>query len=667
MESVLRTLVPAVSLALALAAPAATQKDKDSDRDGLSDFQEIHKYRTDPKSADSDGDGVRDGDWNERREYSYTVRSIVRVMGPCGLGDLDDDYQDARVLEETEDYVELEVVHYPLSTAGDEIEGTRDWRRGAAKLTEFVEPRVNTNWDAKMRRDLLAELSEAGIDVDRLTDVEVVQKVSRWFMDAYETYPMFNALHVQYRDGAVHAIPGRERNIDKGDASWSLAEQFERELLGREMYYHKTRGTCTSSAMALTTVLRAVGIPTRMILAIPVVDGSDPRQVDMVRHCLTNHAVRRTILRGVEPLESSFASHTFNEVYVGGRWRRLNYSRLGQTILDRGMFGMLTHVHTFNDLSEWGLQPTWGHWSATHRKTFTFNHNNPYATIGLSDRFGEHADLENPEVEDGALQHLTITKAYWFHGPERPQWIGENECAVDGSGHVLMHVEEDFDGVERFMDVYRSLDKDFVLKAKGQRDVRAEARRGFWSNEFYLQIDAPELAKMAEGVRYSLHAVNAGSAPEWKVKPGVTLTKGREGERPAPAVAPTEHARLTIVKVYWADSPDAADWIRKALPGGGHLMAHVDEWIDGQDGDQLKLFTKKVDRRFVLKADGRPPVEAEAAVGCFSSSDGKFREILISVSDHAKLARGVDYRLEPRNTADGYTWAVKAGVVIQRR
>ena len=35
---------------------------------GLSDFQEIHKYRTDPAKVDSDGDGVLDGEWRERRE-----------------------------------------------------------------------------------------------------------------------------------------------------------------------------------------------------------------------------------------------------------------------------------------------------------------------------------------------------------------------------------------------------------------------------------------------------------------------------------------------------------------------------------------------------------------------------------------------------------------------
>ena len=42
--------------------PDSSGKDADTDGDGLSDFQEIHKYRTDPKKLSTAGDGVSDGD-----------------------------------------------------------------------------------------------------------------------------------------------------------------------------------------------------------------------------------------------------------------------------------------------------------------------------------------------------------------------------------------------------------------------------------------------------------------------------------------------------------------------------------------------------------------------------------------------------------------------------
>src|SRR5688572_9029121 len=93
--------------ALVVALPLPAQE-PDRDRDGLSDFHEVHKYRTDPGKADSDADGVPDGDWRERREFQYTVRSVVQVMRPVTSEWLNDDYQDVRVLDETATHVELE-------------------------------------------------------------------------------------------------------------------------------------------------------------------------------------------------------------------------------------------------------------------------------------------------------------------------------------------------------------------------------------------------------------------------------------------------------------------------------------------------------------------------------------------------------------------------------
>jgi hypothetical protein len=42
-------------------------RSSDTDSDGLSDYDEYCKYRTDPTKKDSDGDGKPDGDWDERR------------------------------------------------------------------------------------------------------------------------------------------------------------------------------------------------------------------------------------------------------------------------------------------------------------------------------------------------------------------------------------------------------------------------------------------------------------------------------------------------------------------------------------------------------------------------------------------------------------------------
>jgi hypothetical protein len=112
----------------------------DTDDDGLSDFQEIHKYLTDPNNPDTDDDGISDGDWQERREYTYWVRSILRFMPPFDEDALNDDFQDANVLEQEDYYIEMEVIHYPFSTAEDSISANPNWQQDYAGMTEYLQP-----------------------------------------------------------------------------------------------------------------------------------------------------------------------------------------------------------------------------------------------------------------------------------------------------------------------------------------------------------------------------------------------------------------------------------------------------------------------------------------------------------------------------------------------
>ncbi len=105
-------------LILLLVVPAAAlSAEPDRDGDNLTDYQEIHKYLTDPDKADSDGDGIPDGDRHERREYTYTVRAVIRVMRPVAPEFLNDDFQDATVLRETDEFVEIELFIKPSDYA----------------------------------------------------------------------------------------------------------------------------------------------------------------------------------------------------------------------------------------------------------------------------------------------------------------------------------------------------------------------------------------------------------------------------------------------------------------------------------------------------------------------------------------------------------------------
>ena len=59
----------------------------------------------------------------------------------------------------------------------------------------------------------------------------------------------------------------------------------------------------------------------RIVLAIPVIDANDPTEIEMVRQNVSNPPVRERILAGIGKIpKGNWTSHTFNEVWVGGRW-----------------------------------------------------------------------------------------------------------------------------------------------------------------------------------------------------------------------------------------------------------------------------------------------------------------------------------------------------------
>ena len=157
--------------------------EKDSDKDGLTDFQETHKHMTNRQKADSDDDGIPDGNWLERREYQYTVKSVIQVLRPVTIDYLNDNYQDARVLDETESYVELEVVHYPFNTVSTTITANENWRNDAIQLSEWTKPGPSSDWTPEMRKELIAALKADGIDVKKLSDKELVERASEWLCD----------------------------------------------------------------------------------------------------------------------------------------------------------------------------------------------------------------------------------------------------------------------------------------------------------------------------------------------------------------------------------------------------------------------------------------------------------------------------------------------------
>ncbi len=526
-------MIFAVPLAL---AALLVSTDADSDQDGLPDHQEVHKYFTDPNDADSDDDGVPDGEWDERREFAYTVRAVLDVLLPFDEASIvQDDYQDARVVDKSKKTVRLEVVHYPFNTNARAIDANPAWRREARRMKEWLEPGPTSNWDTKMQKQLLAELKRDGIDVEKLTDREAARQVARWLVDRAPSEDSFTTFAVEFERGRPEVHSKLRQRVQDGlkAVGRSEKEQWNRELFGKGMFENKVRGSCTSSAIYLQTALRAVGIPTRTVILVPVIDASDPAERLLLAN-VTHHGVRRLLEKSAAERDRSWASHTFNEVWVGGRWQRLNYHHLGQNSLFGGMMGLMTHVHTYRDHADAGLV-AWGIRDA-EKPDDVFGGSNPYSCVEIDDRFGAHCDEPNPEIGE-PFQTLTVRRLYWFDDPTKPPVVAMRLDDPDTAGHLILHVAEGIlgEGTGQYASFYERADKEFVLRAKAKgraaHEVRAYATRGFWGvpeegvRDFYLRIDPAEFTRMEKGVAYQLVARDQTGEFRFVVPKGVTIER----------------------------------------------------------------------------------------------------------------------------------------------
>jgi len=525
MESV-QMVMSSILLSVMFSLARGATGDPDTDRDGLSDFHELHRYFTDPKKADSDGDGVPDGDWDERREFSYSVRAVLHVMAPFDVASMNDDYQDVRVLEQRPGLLEFEVVVYPLNTVAEAIEPDPGWRKPGPEAKAALRPGVCCNWDRAMQAELERELAKNGVDLGTLDDVEAAKKVSQWLMDRSQFEDSFTTFAVEFDNGKPRVDPRHLASVNEElrKTGRILEDQWDHELFGKGMFETRIHGSCTSSAIYLSTGLRAAGIPTRTIICVPIVDANDEREVGWVQTCITHVGVRSQLAKAVEHMRNSWSSHTFNEVLVGKRWRRLNYTSLGQNVLDDDTLGLMVHVNTYMDHSEAELVG-WGNRADHPLHAALFGGPNPYSCVSLSDRFGAHAKVANEPF--GKVRELTIERLYWYDDPKRPPELTTKLWDVESAGYFFAHFDTNgVDGSDA-LEFWLAVDQHFALRARGHDDIPAQGVPKFWgdSGDFILRIEPADFARMERGVEYELVWAGKDEALRWNVRKGVTIER----------------------------------------------------------------------------------------------------------------------------------------------
>jgi len=457
-----------------------------------------------------------------RKEDTYTITSVLQIVKPSNPADMSDDFQDAQVLAEDKDSLTVQLTYYPLyePPIGEEA----NWRHDDAGMTEYLRPTPTENWDDTMRRDLLAELGRAGINPVELTDKQLVEQVSRWAMKRAHTTEAFAIWAVYYPQGMPAVYPPLREAFDrrKPDKAWTDQQMFEQEALGRSMYYNKVHGACTSSAVYLATILRALGIPTRIVFCIPPFDPNDDAQARMFYGNIHHHQARETVRAALDGARG-FDDHMFNEVYVGHHWVRLNYSRLGQPVLDQNYFGLLTHVYTCATLSQAPLAQTWGmrffQYPAGQPRLSSVN---PYRLISVRDEFGVNAHVDNPPVIAAELQTVTIIGLYRPDAAQVPKWAAEGLAQHPGDIDFLIATKEWIPGTYRQMSAFQKrAGHEFRLVAPGQPEVRARLTgltqsAGDGSFQAYGAKVVPEdKSKVASGVPYGIQPINISDTYRW--------------------------------------------------------------------------------------------------------------------------------------------------------
>lgn len=124
-----------------------------------------------------------------------------------------------------------------------------------------------------------------------------------------------------------------------------------------------------------------------------------------------------------------------------------------------------------------------------------------------------------------------------------------------------------------------------------------------------------------------------------------------------------------VNRIYWKG--DAGLPPRYArLPDKCTFLIGIEDWMTGQDYQQLRTFLDKAGFEFDLVAEGRDPVpiDRKSSCGTVSSGDGTFQGFYVCLSQPSanQILPGVSYSLRPKRTNQEYFWTVLPTVVLRR-
>jgi hypothetical protein len=327
--------------------------EQDTDADGLTDYEEIRKYLSNPLESDSDRDGIGDSNWNERREYTYSIQAIVDLRPFFTLEEMQDFYQDVRIIEELgDDVTRLEVILYPEA---------REFLNPAffePKNNQYTAPTFTKNYSTAMQNELGDLVKNAS------TDLAATLKILHYFRHktryieidndlGYSTdLPLNFSMHLTSEGELIRKGLGEPSHT-------SMAEIERHVLFADSMFEYGTHGACGSTSTLRGAMLRSVGLEEKIIVTIPLLyfyenDGTEVKLKDQ-------YWDEKFV--SIPKDKTAGADHFFNMIKIGVRWIRVDYAIMnGANIYNRNsLYIKIVEQHEIleDDFTEYWSDETW--------------------------------------------------------------------------------------------------------------------------------------------------------------------------------------------------------------------------------------------------------------------------------------------------------------------
>ncbi len=323
----------------------------DTDTDGLTDYEEYCKYRTDPTLADSDRDGTPDVNWDERREYTYSIRAVLELKQPWNLESMNDLFQDARLVERAvgnSTYSKVEVIIYPYASPVL-LPTAYPCQHTPEAFNKYTQPTADLNYSPEMQTEIQQILSGATHTLDVLARLQ--HKISQMKL----TVPLYAPfIYTRMKQGKMVVDSVFFESLDHEVTDEEISEALAVNYFGDSMFKRKQYGACISRARLFASMLRASGIPARVTMGVPMLYyykgiGEWKR---LMRN-LNNEAVTGSYAyeKPSVPHEVAIVGHSQVEAYLNNHWIRLGY-QLNEGPLFAGTDQMFIKIIDAADFAE---------------------------------------------------------------------------------------------------------------------------------------------------------------------------------------------------------------------------------------------------------------------------------------------------------------------------